>query len=323
MRKSFLFIGILLGTLVACDTIEPPIYGCTNGLASNYNSSANIDDESCSILGCQDIEASNYNPDANVACDTINPSNDCCCYSTYACFEDPSAIVKKVLIEDFTGHKCQNCPEAAEELHNLQSLHANKVIGIAIHAGYFSEPNPIEAPRLTTDFRTEGGNTIHDFFGPEEYPTGMISRVDHPNNHLKNYSSWGTAVSPLIEQAPKLGICINEICGVINVSLLGLEDIGDSLKLVVCITEDDIIDWQTVEGIGNVEDYEHNHVLRKIVTNAMGNSIGSLAEDEMKDFNFSYTLEDNWVKGNCHAVAYVYDEITKEVLQVEELKLTE
>lgn len=323
MKKSFLFIGILLGTLIACDTIEPPVYGCTDELASNYNPAANIDNESCNILGCIDAEASNYNPNANVACDTLNPSNDCCCYSSYTCFEDPASIEKKVLIEDFTGHKCQNCPEAAEELHNLQSIHGDQVIGVAIHAGYFSEPNPAEAPHLTTDFRTEGGNIIHDFFGPEEYPVGMLNRTGYPSNHLKNHQSWGTSIYAILIQSPKLGICINESCGIINVSLLGLENSSNSLKLVVCITEDHIIDWQTVEGVGNVEDYEHNHVLRKVITNAMGDDIGMLAENEVKDFNFSYTLEDNWVKGNCHAVAYVYDEITKEVLQVEELLLTE
>ena len=35
-----------------------------------------------------------------------------------------------------------------------------------------------------------------------------------------------------------------------------------SHNVVVCITEDRIIDWQTVAGQGDVSNYEHNHVLR-------------------------------------------------------------
>ena len=31
----------------------------------------------------------------------------------------PSEGIRKVLLEDYTGHKCPNCPEAAEEAHNL------------------------------------------------------------------------------------------------------------------------------------------------------------------------------------------------------------
>jgi photosystem II stability/assembly factor-like uncharacterized protein len=42
------------------------IQGCTNALASNYNSCANDDDGSCIIPGCTNPAASNYNPAATV-----------------------------------------------------------------------------------------------------------------------------------------------------------------------------------------------------------------------------------------------------------------
>ncbi len=57
--------------------VPPPayqIYGCTDKLAINYNSQANINDGSCfyRILGCTDPKALNYNPLANI--------NDGSCY---------------------------------------------------------------------------------------------------------------------------------------------------------------------------------------------------------------------------------------------------
>ena len=47
---------------------SPNIYGCTNSTATNYNSSANIDDGSCiyAVYGCTDPLATNYNTSATL-----------------------------------------------------------------------------------------------------------------------------------------------------------------------------------------------------------------------------------------------------------------
>ena len=327
MKKTLLIIGIFSIAIQACDKIEPPVYGCTDIIACNFNPEASINDESCfydCVTGCVDSDAFNYNPLANIACDSINPSNTCCCYPDVpVCFENTADIVQKALIEDFTGHKCQNCPEAAEELHTIQSNYPNQVIGIAIHAGFFAEPNPGNAPFLTTDFRTEKGSTIHDFFGPQSYPVGLVNRRDYPNNHLKSYESWGAEVANIIIQSPKIGICIREACETISINLLALENLSEPHQLVVAVTEDKIIDWQTWVGQGNVENYEHNHVLRDIITPAFGDNIGAFSANETKSYTFSYQLNSNWVRSNCNIVAYVLNATTQEIIQVEEIHLTE
>ena len=51
---------------------------------------------------------------------------------------DSTTIIKKVLIEDFTGFRCKNCPEAATELHAIEGLYEGKIVGIGIHVGYFA-----------------------------------------------------------------------------------------------------------------------------------------------------------------------------------------
>ena len=57
--------------LTTCDDIETScgnsIYGCTDPVAENFNSDANIDDNSCEyIYGCMSINADNYNANATV-----------------------------------------------------------------------------------------------------------------------------------------------------------------------------------------------------------------------------------------------------------------
>ena len=78
---------------------------------------------------------------------------------------DTNSFVKKVLIEDFTGHQCQFCPAAAEELSALQGFYGDKVIGIAIHPQFptgFTAPFPLSANSYTYDFRTKFGDEIDE-----------------------------------------------------------------------------------------------------------------------------------------------------------------
>ncbi len=52
-----------------CTFPPPPVYGCTDSTATNYNALATVDDGSCTyapppVLGCTDNTATNYNPQA-------------------------------------------------------------------------------------------------------------------------------------------------------------------------------------------------------------------------------------------------------------------
>jgi hypothetical protein len=51
------------------------------------------------------------------------------------------SVVKKVLVEDYTGHTCGNCPAAARMLNDtIKPLYGDRLIVLGIHAGYFAEP---------------------------------------------------------------------------------------------------------------------------------------------------------------------------------------
>ena len=64
---------------------------------------------------------------------------------------------KKVIIEDFTGHKCPNCPDAAREMDAIHNIYGDQIIGMAIHVSSFAKPYP--SPFIY-DFRTQRGDNL-------------------------------------------------------------------------------------------------------------------------------------------------------------------
>ena len=57
-------------------------------------------------------------------------------------FIDSTIVLhKQVLLEDFTGHKCVNCPEWAIFAHELADDLNHKLVIIGIHAGWYATPD--------------------------------------------------------------------------------------------------------------------------------------------------------------------------------------
>ncbi len=98
-------------------------------------------------------------------------------------------------------------------------------------------------------------------------------------------------------------------------------------KLIVCITQDNIVAPQknNDEEIGETPvdmNYVHNHVLRKVINGSWGESLnGSSVVSTNTVYEKTYTQEFNssWIPEDCNVVAFVYNQDTKMVLQVEEL----
>ena len=58
-------------------------------------------------------------------------------------FVEPPEAGRAVLIEDYTGQYCVNCPRATEEIERLVEQYGDSVvIAVAIHSGPFSKKTP-------------------------------------------------------------------------------------------------------------------------------------------------------------------------------------
>ena len=256
---------------------------------------------------------------------------------------------KKVLIEDFTGHLCPNCPDAARELDAIHDIYGDQIIGMALHVTKsFARPYPAsQAPAFQYDFRTNWGDDWDAFYGISDagLPRGMINRIGYQDeSHKLGKDEWATTVANELKKEIDFKIYISSDETSIYITSEVQNNINSAYNLVVCLTESNIINWQK-DGVNNIEDYEHNHVLRAVLIDEglLSNSTNYVAGQQietiinydlatLEQFNIDYSLNNiaelgngnagEWNSTNMSVVAYIYNTITKEIVQVEEAHLT-
>ena len=116
---------------------------------------------------------------------------------------NPTEKVRKVLLEDFTGHKCPNCPEAADEASNLKAYYKEQLVLLTIHAGTYSTPD--ESGEFTADYETAEGTAIHDNFSVAGfgYPTGMVNRTEYKGSRILYLTDWQNAIDAMYDRPVK------------------------------------------------------------------------------------------------------------------------
>ena len=252
---------------------------------------------------------------------------------------DPNAEIvrgnRKVLVEDYTGHKCGNCPAAADTLKYLENKYAGQVVPLAIHAGFFANIN-VTYP---TDLRNAIGNAYDTQFGISTAgnPNGLINRGGYgTGGFIKAYSSWEGELSQMLSRSAKFEIKIKNTFTSANsnlntsITIKSLTNNSGQYKLVVLLSEDSIIaeqlDYRLPSGSQLIQNYEFKHVLRDAVNSTWGDAVftsGAITNDSITKAYTNYKISSNYRPSKCHVIAYVYDADPNsatyyEVLQVEE-----
>jgi hypothetical protein len=252
--------------------------------------------------------------------------------------------VKKILVEDFTGHTCGNCPKAAKELHDLDTIYPGRIIGLGIHVGGYALPAPgyngSGQTAFLDDYRTAVGTLYDATFGASGFglPQGMFNRKDFDavnQTQLKFYPNWKTYAAGIISEpsVADLQIAVDfnnstrKLCVAVKDSIL--TTMSGNYKLTVLLSQDSIISWQDYVGV-NKSDYAHRHVLRDAITpaGAWGETLatGSLNAGTKTIRHFAYIIPASYTSvacnvNQCHVVAFIYNTATYEIIQAEEVKV--
>lgn len=251
---------------------------------------------------------------------------------------DTTTVLRKVLLEDFTGHHCVQCPAASLKAQELHGVYNDQLVIVALHAnrpqldGFTAPRNNLDGS-YATDFRTEAASDYAQQFSVGQLPNGMISRKEFENSITMSHGSWGPAVAEIINEPASFRVKLDNVAydggnSTISttVELTSLEEQFGDFSCTIYLVEDHIIDWQ-LNGAANppdVPDYDHRHVHRDNLNGSWGDNVfsGNLTSGQYETVTITnFSVDPAWNMDNGYIVAYVYNTDTYEVMQVDQVKI--
>jgi hypothetical protein len=252
-------------------------------------------------------------------------------YGAAPAFTAVTATEKNVLFEEFTGHLCGFCPPSTLLALALDAQLGERMVTVAIHAGSLAE---IGGTAFQTDYTTAAGNLYWSQLNGGFNPTARIDRLQGVS-HFEyldpaNPSSWQDIVTNQMNVATPVQLQANceyvSADNVFNIHMNSqfLQGYTGNVNLVVLLVENHLISPQEdySQTPSEIEDYEHEHVLRTNVTEPMGNLvISNPSSGYSATSSFTISAQPNWVPTNMTVIGYLVDANTHAVLNAIEYEI--
>ena len=191
-----------------------------------------------------------------------------------------TAQSKRVVIEEFTGQKCQFCPDGHKKANDYKATNPSKIFLINIHSGGYATPDAT----YPMDLRTSYGDYIDANSGLSGYPAGAVNRFDAP--WAVDRGQFSVKGNLRLAESSPVNVAVRSNLDLKTMNLTTEVEVyytaNSSLpvnKLNVVLLQDSILGAQiggTTWYPANYKNglYIHNHVLRKLITSSfLGDSI--------------------------------------------------
>lgn len=218
-------------------------------------------------------------------------------------------VARNVLLEEFTGQFCPNCPEGHQVIESLEEQYGESLIVVSIHAGYFGVMEP-------QGLMTPTGNAYAERWNIDTYPSGVVDRITGPLGR----SAWSNAVRNEIGRETTLQLSLtadlSDDGNIIEVftTLATTSPMSGALQL--WIVENDIVTFQQ-DGGTILPAYVHNNVFRAAINGVWGQEI-PLASNHVEYVSNTIEVNPAWNLDNVYIVGFYYN---SGVEQVERIRL--
>lgn len=222
-------------------------------------------------------------------------------------------IARKVLVQEFTGQGCINCPQGAALVHSLQSQYPGSIVAVNLHPENTQYTRPLGGLKLTSKEAT----AYYQYYKPSMLPSAVIDGA----SPVSNVALWTDAILQAIARptAADLDLSIEYDSSTRELKVTYHSKFNDvfssPLNINVWLMENDIVGPQ-YSGANILRDYIHNHVLRTSLTGEWGVAVAdSFIPDDEFTATFSITLDESWKAENCEVIAFLQNPSTKIVEQ--------
>ena len=223
-------------------------------------------------------------------------------------------LLQNVLIEDYTGAACINCPTMASRAEELIAQYGNRVIFMEVNYGGFANPSSSGPPYNTWDAETIVGDDYGNIFvtASGSYPNAMVNRLHFPQTlqNLGDSSTMGdTALSILTTKVGssiitnttvpgiyiRLNTSFNVATSALNVTatVTFLKAYIGNYNLTVVLTQDSILGPQNDRPAPFLTStFNHRFALRDNISSPWGDAIiiGNASANQVVTKTYSYTL---------------------------------
>lgn len=228
---------------------------------------------------------------------------------------------RTVLLEDFTGQNCINCPDAHVVIEQLEEQYGDKLVAVSIHCGTFGIPvKRTNFDNNLVGLMTDEGNAIMETYGIQQFPMGVIN-MGSP----QTFDLWATAVRNAIKVPIDIKITASAeyepdkndgsengkgYFGNIKIKADVISESSRTANVQFWILENGIVAMQRSTA-GTNQEYVHNNVFRAQVFEGLkGESVnfkGEFNTNVEGSIASRWTNKERWEINNLSVVVIVSD----------------
>ena len=259
--------------------------------------------------------------------------------TTYVVSPVPPTDPHNVLMEEFTGASCTNCPAAHETLLSLSHASPGRINIVGLYCYNITQTRPPNG--AVYDFRDSVATDVASsvFLGVSSLPSGGVDRWNNTGAILMLQGSWGSTIESRKNVVDSLNLAITSSYNAatredtITATVTYTQTVAAPHNLSIVITEDSIIDVQEYPAIpsspfpsGHDDEYVFTNVFRGMVTNTpYGDPI--LATMPVKEPGrvyrhiYIHKIKEGIKPEHCHVIAFINSTVDKSVMQSVQTKM--
>lgn len=245
----------------------------------------------------------------------------------------PSTFTQKLLLEMYSTTGCATCPDAEQKYRNYAANNPDRMYGVCVH-----NSDAMDHPQF---------DVLDNLFNVDVYSSGSFNRMPFSNEVVLPKTQWSNnIVNTCLNRTASCGLKINSSYSGNNASVTVTAGFNTALSgdyhLTVYLIEDSVsgtgtgynqsnyynnISSSIFYQMGNpIVGYQHDFVLRKVLTSSLGEIIPqtSIKRNGMFSKNISFSIS-GYDHSQLYIIAFINKtgstSLTHEIKNVQQVKL--